>query len=86
MPVVAFARSHAVLAGHTGSRSDNVLIQVSDAVARRLEAKLGGREGRLSVRHLPRLRELATAREFDADLRLLIGALEADASLYVRLL
>lgn len=61
------------------------MIQVSDAVAVRLEIKLGGREGVLTAANLPRLRELLTFREYDADLRLLIEALERAPHLFVRL-
>jgi hypothetical protein len=86
MPIVAFSRIPETITTSGPAEDERILIQVSDAVARRIVQKVGGRQGMLTGRHLPRLLALASLREFDSDLKLLTRALEAEGQLFVRLM
>jgi hypothetical protein len=88
VPILAFAspnRSPAALGARAGLCT---LIEVSatTVLAIRRMSGFAASDGRLTSAHLPLLERLRNGLEFDAELRLLIAALEREGEAQVRVL
>jgi hypothetical protein len=84
MPIVAFAASQEHLSQSLDNAGCRTVIQVSQFAKDRIEIALAGSDRCSSPDHIKALGELMERREFDAELKLLIGAIERYGRAYVR--